>query len=157
MRNQEERKRRVREYTRKNRLVKRARDRAYYRSHSEQIRSHVKEYRRVHTEEHRQYSREYAKNHRQQRRVSERNRRALRRNRGTHTIQDVINQYARQRGHCYYCRCKVAWGKHHVDHIIPLIRGGMNTADNLVITCPTCNLRKREKRPHEWLDGGRLL
>jgi 5-methylcytosine-specific restriction endonuclease McrA len=38
-----------------------------------------------------------------------------------------------------------------------LVRGGRNSPDNLVITCPVCNLKKRDKLPHEWIEGGRLL
>lgn len=157
MRNQEDRKRRVREYAQKNREVKRAKDRAYHLAHAEAARVRAREYRRIHAEEHRQYNREYAKTHRPQRRVNERNRRARLNSRGTHTIQDVMMQYKRQRGHCYYCKRKIIWGKHHVDHIVPLIKGGSNRADNLVIACPTCNCRKREKFLHEWLEGGRLI
>lgn len=157
MRNQEDRKRRVREYNNKNREAKRIKDRAYYRAHAVAIRAHVREYRRIHGEEHRRYNREYAKNHRQQRRVSERNRRARLRNNGTHTIQDIIRQYKRQRGRCYYCGHKVPWRKHHVDHVIPLIKGGSNGPSNLVIACPTCNCRKRDKFLWEWSEGGRLI
>lgn len=44
-----------------------------------------------------------------------------------------------------------------VDHVVPLVKGGSNGPDNLVIACSTCNLRKNDKLPHEWPEGGRLL
>src|SRR6266568_4624376 len=66
---------------------------------------------------------------------------------GTHTAQDIQEQYDRQRGTCYWCHKKLE--KYHVDHIIPLVRGGSNDPDNLVIACPHCNLSKNKKLPHE--------
>lgn len=75
---------------------------------------------------------------------------------GTHTAADIKAQYERQKGRCYYCHKKV--GKdYHVDHIVPLSRGGSNDPENLVIACPHCNLSKQDKFPHEWPQGGRLL
>lgn len=75
---------------------------------------------------------------------------------GSHTAADVTAQYARQNGRCYYCHAKVG-DKYHVDHVVPLSRGGSDDPSNLVIACPTCNLRKHDKLPSEWPEGGRLL
>ncbi len=77
-------------------------------------------------------------------------------NGGTHTAQDVQTQYERQRGKCYYCKTKVG-KKYHVDHIIPLARGGSNGPENIVIACSTCNLSKCDRLPREWPQCGRLL
>ena len=75
---------------------------------------------------------------------------------GTHTAADIKAQYARQRGKCFWCGVKV--GKaYHVDHVVPLSRGGSNWPENLVIACATCNMQKGAKLPHEWAKGGRLL
>lgn len=84
-------------------------------------------------------------------------RRALKRaTEGTHTAEDILIQLKRQKGRCYYCGEKCA-DKYHVDHVIPLSRGGSNGPDNLVIACTHCNERKGTKLPHEWPEGGRLL
>lgn len=50
---------------------------------------------------------------------------------------------------CAYCGqcCKE---KYHVDHILPLVRGGKHELVNLAISCPTCNLRKHSKTPDEF-------
>lgn len=94
-----------------------------------------------------------AKNH-----VSRSARRAfLRSARGSHTAEQIQEQYARQKGKCYYCQVKVPCSRYHVDHVIPLTRDGSNDIGNLVIACPSCNLSKHNKLPHEFLKGGRLL
>jgi len=76
---------------------------------------------------------------------------------GTHTPEQIQEQYNRQRGHCYYCRKNVALNEYHLDHVIPLSRGGSNDISNIVVSCAACNLSKRDKLPHEFFKGGRLL
>lgn len=86
-----------------------------------------------------------------------RNRRARKRNAGgLHNHTDIQKQYDAQKGKCYYCGVKVG-DTYHVDHVIPLARGGSNGPENLVIACPRCNTSKGAKLPHEWSQGGRLL
>jgi 5-methylcytosine-specific restriction endonuclease McrA len=46
---------------------------------------------------------------------------------------------------------------YHVDHVVPLVRGGSDDPSNLVIACVPCNLSKGDKLPHEWKRSGRLL
>lgn len=73
---------------------------------------------------------------------------------GTHTTADVKAQYRSQRGKCWWCS-KLVGDDYHVDHLIPLARGGTNDARNIVISCPKCNMSKHDKLPHEWTN--RLL
>lgn len=40
---------------------------------------------------------------------------------------------------------KLGSGLYHIDHIVPLVQGGRATLENLRLTCPECNL-KRKKR-----------
>ena len=47
--------------------------------------------------------------------------------------------YEAHEGRCYYCGTD---GPMHMEHMIPLSRGGTHTADNVVPACPTCNLSK---------------
>jgi 5-methylcytosine-specific restriction endonuclease McrA len=68
---------------------------------------------------------------------------------GSHTAQDVLDQYERQSGACYWCNVKVG-KEYHVDHVIPHAKGGSDGPENIVIACPTCNLRKGIKMPHEF-------
>lgn len=89
-----------------------------------------------------------------------RNRRArIRFNGGTHTPADIRAQIVAQtdkRGilHCWWCGDAIT-DRYHVDHRIPLSRGGSNDVRNLCISHPLCNQSKCAKLPHEW--NGRLL
>lgn len=65
---------------------------------------------------------------------------------GSHTHEDVAGILKAQRGRCAYCRKRLT-NRWHVDHIIPLCRGGTNDRANIQITCSKCNLRKSRKDP----------
>ena len=42
-------------------------------------------------------------------------------------------------GHrCRYCGAPAT----HVDHLVPVVRGGTDDPENLAAACPTCNLEK---------------
>lgn len=52
---------------------------------------------------------------------------------------------------CTYCGCQPGAQKIHIDHAIPLSRGGSDAWHNLVPACESCNLRKHAKTPEEFL------
>lgn len=122
-----------------------------------------REWRETNLDRVREYAREY---HRERRKAnpsryreissaSVHNRRARKlQNGGTHTAADIRAQYDSQLGKCWWCGKKVG-AKYHVDHRVPLARGGSNAPENIVIACPRCNQSKNAKLPHEWCD--RLL
>lgn len=108
-------------------------------------------------EQYRQHVLDWQKSHPEERRKQKMRRRARKLEAGgSHTAEDIKAQLHRQKGKCYYCHKKVGTD-YHVDHIVPLSRGGQNDRDNIVIACSTCNQRKYNKLPHEWPEGGRLL
>ena len=54
-----------------------------------------------------------------------------------------------QKGICFYCAVEL--GKDlHVDHKMPLSRGGTNGRDNLCLSCPKCNLDKHTLTEQEF-------
>jgi len=57
------------------------------------------------------------------------------------TIASLRDQ-VRKTSECPYCGNSVGPGGHHLDHIVPVSRGGLNTVDNLVYICARCNLKK---------------
>lgn len=40
---------------------------------------------------------------------------------------------------------KLATGLYHIDHIVPVNQGGRATLENLRLTCPDCNLKRKRK------------
>lgn len=56
-------------------------------------------------------------------------------------------QLVAQRSCCAYCSAAadLQW-----EHIVPLSRGGPDTIDNLVLSCPRCNREKAARNPIEW-------
>ena len=57
---------------------------------------------------------------------------------------------------CVYCNVKCE-DSFHVDHIVPLSRGGEHAISNLAIACPTCNLSKNNKLVEEWIQSNQEL
>jgi 5-methylcytosine-specific restriction endonuclease McrA len=54
------------------------------------------------------------------------------------------------RGTCYYCGQRFAPHELTMDHIIPMIRGGRSTKNNLATACKDCNNKKKHMLPMEW-------
>jgi 5-methylcytosine-specific restriction endonuclease McrA len=55
----------------------------------------------------------------------------------------------KQFGRCYWCNQKLNLAR-HIDHVIPITRGGTNDIENLVLSCPRCNWSKGNYLPEEW-------
>lgn len=69
---------------------------------------------------------------------------------GSFSGSDITSLFETQGGKCAYCGTSIKNG-YHVDHIVPLSRGGSNWPENLCLACPPCNLAKNDKTPEEWL------
>lgn len=50
---------------------------------------------------------------------------------------------------CYLCGKLIPKGHRHVDHIIPLSKGGAHRPSNLAASCDKCNREKHDKLPGE--------
>lgn len=55
-------------------------------------------------------------------------------------------------GICYYCEEKFSPEEITMDHVVPLIRGGKSTKNNIVAACKTCNSQKKHMLPMEWAE-----
>lgn len=78
---------------------------------------------------------------------------------GNHTAEDTEAILKRQKFKCAECGVSVKKKEdRHVDHIIPLSKGGTNWPRNLQILCCDCNLHKAAKDPLEFAQQrGRLV
>jgi 5-methylcytosine-specific restriction endonuclease McrA len=66
--------------------------------------------------------------------------------------------YLLQKGKCPVCKISFKNTVYHLDHIIPLSRGGKNVDGNVQLLCKTCNLRKNAKDPIVFMqENGYLL
>lgn len=82
--------------------------------------------------------------------VQRRNQKARRKKAlGTHTADDIKAIFKVQYGKCAYCRIELCV-QYHVDHIVPLARGGSNDRQNLQLLCRPCNLAKGARDPIEY-------
>ena len=62
-------------------------------------------------------------------------------------IEYLKNKYNNK---CVYCG-KDCSNLYHIEHKIPLSKGGTNRIDNLAISCPTCNYKKNDKTDLEFI------
>lgn len=65
-------------------------------------------------------------------------------NGGVYTKDEILGLYKAQKELCYYCGKPISGNRssYHIDHYVPIYLGGDNSIDNIVLTCPKCNLEK---------------
>jgi hypothetical protein len=62
--------------------------------------------------------------------------------------EDLIKEAEFQ---CFYCKNKYDKSNLHIDHIIPISKGGLSNLENLVVACKKCNILKGIKSADEFL------
>ena len=116
---------------------------------STSIAKYQKQYRLKTSEKRKQYQREWYKNNPEKGRFY----RALHRSRklkngGMFSQEDISKLLISQQNKCVYCTKELK--EYHIDHIIPISKGGSNWPDNLQILCRFCNQSKHDKLPEEF-------
>lgn len=99
------------------------------------------------------YSRKYGKTPNgilARRAANLRRRMAVRSAEGNISADEIWQMHSDQGGMCAYCEIPL-FGTWHVDHMMPISRGGSNDWTNAALTCPDCNLRKGAKSAEEFM------
>jgi 5-methylcytosine-specific restriction endonuclease McrA len=130
------------------------RERRYRETHEDQIAAKDRRYREADPER-------QARRHRVYRQANPEKKAAIKKRRAErqaaspvrHTEHDVLAQYVRQGGRCYWCGGDLSDG-YETDHVIPLAKGGSDGPENIVVACRPCNQAKGSKLPQEFC--GRL-
>lgn len=65
-------------------------------------------------------------------------------NHEVYTREDI---YTRDKGTCQICGTFLPPSSWHLDHYVPLSKGGSDTPDNVRVTCTTCNSKKNDSYP----------
>lgn len=68
---------------------------------------------------------------------------------GSHTKAEWLARLAEYGGKCAYCDQPGTT----LDHVIPIVRGGSDSIDNIVPACMSCNASKGDKLVEEWRGG----
>ncbi|HPM41230.1 MAG TPA: HNH endonuclease [bacterium] len=60
-----------------------------------------------------------------------------------------LNIMLRDRHTCQYCGKKMTRSALNIDHVVPRVRGGQTTWENVVASCHACNRKKGSRLPEE--------
>lgn len=120
----------------------RAQHRARYLAHAEDVKSRSKAWMRAHPERTRARQKAWSLANPEKARASSARRRA--RKYASPTIETIHRMaiYIRDHGKCHICHRKVSAKAFHIDHLIPLSRGGPHTKQNVAVAHPACNLSR---------------
>lgn len=66
-------------------------------------------------------------------------------NGGSYSLDDLQRIEGQQNGRCYWF-CRMVF-RLTIEHVVPLSRGGSNSADNIRLACPRCNRKKSNRMP----------
>lgn len=130
-----ERKRRAKLSHDKHIEARRATHRRYLTANRDKVNRRLREYRAANPHKLREWARE------------RKGRRQGRLPRGT-----IPAKFQKQRGQCAICRAVLS-KSYHVDHIVPLARGGPHEPGNLQLLCGSCNVRKSARDPIEHMQS----
>lgn len=100
----------------------------------------------------------WLKKHPHLRRIYEQKRRAKKRATGGSVSTDIVKRLMKsQRQRCACCMVALKETSYHLDHIIPIARGGRNIDRNIQLLCVPCNLAKSSRDPIEFMQSRGFL
>lgn len=128
----------------------------YYAKHKEKCLEMTRAWKEANPDRRKAANADWSKRNLHKHRTYQHNRRA--RKGGEKLSPDLAKKlYLLQRGLCACCGQKLG-DDYEMDHIVPLIRGGSNTDENIQLLTATCNRRKGPKDPIQYMQAkGKLL
>lgn len=85
------------------------------------------------------------------------NRRARKLKNGGVLSKDITQNLLKlQKGRCAVCKTDITKDR-HLDHVVPLARGGTNDDLNVQLLCPSCNYSKHAKDPIQFMQSRGFL
>ena len=124
-----------------------------YQNNREEERVRNAEYYRVNRESALAKAKEYAKTHLPELAAISSARRALILGATVGNLAEIKEVYRiakeSRKVRCYLCGKLIPLGHRHVDHIMPLSKGGAHRPSNLAAACDKCNMSKHDKVPNE--------
>lgn len=119
-----------REYRKRNAARISAQRSVYYRNNIDRVKAQVREYARTHPDV----------------QATRHARRRAHLNRVPHETYSRAEIFAAYDNECVYCGAEAA----HLDHVVPISKGGADAAHNLLPACANCNLSKGARSLAEW-------
>lgn len=138
-----------------------AASRRYREANRYRIYDRQKRWQNENIDRHKAYQREYGQRYvlanPDKVRLQHANRYALKRSNGGGALTITTRDWARMLaiyGHrCAYCGSDGYGETLHMDHVVPLARGGRHSIGNVVPACPSCNFNKNDRLVTEWRFG----
>lgn len=115
-------------------------------------RARCKSWRESNKDKYKESQRNWEKNNGEKRRLMASHRRAaIAKAGGVYTIDQIHEMLINQNYICadQHCESSLRDG-YHIDHIVPLCKGGSNYISNIQCLCQRCNTSKGGKMPSEW-------
>ena len=146
-----------RAYLKRDKEKKRERDRQDYQKHREKRLVSSRKWSKENPEEHKAAVRRWAQEHPERIRERLRQYQTKKRNRLGVVPENITEKMMlEQEGRCNHCSKSLKQG-YHIDHIVPLSKGGMHDEYNLQLLCPHCNQVKHDSVDAKWFPPWRKM